>query len=147
REASAGQGHVATCPFDGGRRCDPRPCAHRAPRRAGPEKVRGYRPATAGAADLTLIAPYTRGGEAYGLDSGSRLLRLQGPERPALQRTRVHPVPPRSAVRNRRRAERVQHRASLSPPQPVRGEGLLCHAGLVLERPALFAASLGGVPG
>src|SRR5262245_14547756 len=56
-------------------------------------------------------------------------------------------VAARQAVRDRRRADCVQHRASLQAPQSVRGDGVLCHAGLVLERVAVFAASLGAVPG
>ena len=91
------------------------------------EEVRRHRePAPGAPANAPRrIAPYPGRGQARGLAARPRPLRVRGTERPSLHRARIPGVPPREALCGGRRGHRRQRPAALSPPQRLRGPGLL----------------------
>ena len=117
--------HAIPSGDDGHPRSGPDGAAHG----SGSEQVRRHGETPRASYATTRIAPHPGGGQAYGLGARPRALRIPRYERPPLRRARCRGVPPRSAVRGRRRGECREHRAAMPPSQRLRDEG-----GLVLER-------------
>ena len=123
RETAPGAGLDATLHSQRRSSCDLRSSPDLAARRAGPHQISGDDPAAGKPADRAQLTPYSRGGEAGGLDPRPWAMRLRGSEWP-LQRDRLSRIPSCRAVRARWSGGRREYRASVRRSQRLRGGGV-----------------------